>query len=128
MSSDIASRVVEAINQKDYSAIERLTSPEVQLRLPPGQVFFGHEGVHAFISELERVLPELTVIARRQWTGMGFSVVEFESAGRSARNDPSESLGAIVLELNGEQIRRIQVYLDTAQWDELHKQASERQT
>lgn len=124
MSSDLGTRVVEAINNRDLDAIETLTAPDVQLRLPPGQVFFGHQGIRAFANELAEVLPQLTVIARRRWEGPGFAVIEFDSAGRSAQDNPSETMGAIVMELDAEErLTRVQVYLDTAQWDSLHWQA-----
>lgn len=126
MSADLPTRVIAAINGRDYSAIETLTTEDVQLRLPPGQVFFGQDGLRAFFNELEAVLSTLTITARRTWSGMGFSVVEFDSSGRSAADVPSESMGALVLELVGHRISRIQVYLDTAQWDSLHWQALTR--
>jgi hypothetical protein len=36
---------VSASNARDHSQIDELTTDNVQLRLPPDQVFFGRQGV-----------------------------------------------------------------------------------
>ena len=110
---DLALRVVEAINDRDYDGINRLATERVQLRLPPDQVFYGREGVREFFAVLEARLPQLIVTARKIHAGDGFAVVEYETAGEV------DGLGAIVLELEGGQVDRVQLYLDTAQWAQL---------
>jgi hypothetical protein len=124
MSADIAGRMVAAINDRDRSAVEDLSSPGVQLRLPPGRVFYGRDGVHAFFDELEKLLPDLTVAARKVWRGMGFVIVEWEAAAHSLAGTARDSMGVVVLELDaGGRIERVQLYLDTAEWDAVHGEA-----
>ena len=50
---DLAGEVVSAINARDHSYIDKLTTDDVQLRLPPDQVFFGRDGVREFVNVLE---------------------------------------------------------------------------
>lgn len=109
----LALKVVGAINERDYGEINRLATEKVQLRLPPDQVFYGREGVREFFAVLEARLPQLIVTARKIHAGESFAVVEYETAGNV------DGMGAIVLELEGGQVDRVQLYLDTAQWAQL---------
>ena len=109
-----ALQIVEAINDRDYDRINQWTTEDVQLRLPPGQVFYGQQGVYEFFRVLEARLPHLIVTARKVHAGPGFAVVEYDTAG-----DSEDGMGAIVLELEGDRVRRVQLYLDTARWAEL---------
>lgn len=109
-----ALHIVEAINDRDYDRINQWTTADVQLRLPPAQVFYGQEGVRDFFGFLEAKLPQLIVTARKVHAGDGFAVVEYDTAG-----DVVDGMGAIVLELDGDRVRRVQLYLDTARWAEL---------
>jgi hypothetical protein len=115
----VAERVIAAINSRDRSAIEELAHDEVQLRMPPGQVFYGCDEVHRFFDELESRLPDLTVTADSIRAGEDFAVVEWESAGRTARHDTDEEMGALVLHLRDGRIDRAHLYLDLARWDRL---------
>src|SRR2546428_13907466 len=98
-SAQIAERVIEAINARNRDAIEKLAHPQVQLRMPPAQVFYGREEVRRFFDELEARLPDLTVVADSIHAGDDFAVVEWEAAGRTAAHDPDEEMGALVLHL-----------------------------
>jgi ketosteroid isomerase-like protein len=120
----IAEQVIEAINAKDRAAIEKLAHDDVQLRMPPGQVFYGCEEVRRFFDELESRLPDLTVTADSIRAGDDFAVVEWESAGRTARQDPDEEMGALVLHLREDRIDRAHLYLDLAKWDSLGAERS----
>jgi ketosteroid isomerase-like protein len=115
----VAQRVIQAINARDRSAIEALAHDDVQLRMPPGQVFYGCQEVHRFFDELESRLPDLTVTADSIRAGDDFAVVEWESAGRTRRHDPDEEMGALVLHLRDGRIDRAHLYLDLAHWDRL---------
>lgn len=123
MSDDIALRLAEAINQRDYSAIEELCAPDVQLRLPPGQVFFGRDEVGKFLHRLEELIPDLTFTPRKVWRGMNFVIVEWDTAGHPSdrhRPEAEDSMGVVVMEVGDDgQIERVQLYLDTARWREL---------
>jgi ketosteroid isomerase-like protein len=126
MGDDIALRLAEAINQRDYGAIEELCAPDVQLRLPPGQVFFGRDEVGRFLHRLEELIPDLTFTPRKVWRGMNFVIVEWDTAGHPAdrrRAAAEDSMGVVVMELGaGGDVERVQLYLDTARWRELTAQ------
>jgi ketosteroid isomerase-like protein len=115
----VATDTVSAINERDYSQIEKLSTEDVQLRLPPSQVFTGRTGIEQFFHELERMLPELTLIAREIHSGEEFAVVEWDSAGTSANQSHMESMGALVLRFKGDRIQKATLYVDTAQWQKL---------
>ena len=91
---ELADQVVSAINARDHSQIDKLTTDNVQLRLPPDQVFFGRQGVRDFVD-----------------------VLDINSTTRSGHQ--VEGMGAVVLELEDGRIDRVQVYLDTAQWAQI---------
>jgi len=107
----LALQILEAINARDYSKINELTGTEVQLRLPPSEVFYGRDGVREFFAVLESRLPTLLVTARKVHAGDDFAVVEYDAAA-----DDLDAMGALVLEFDGERVERVQLYLDTAQW------------
>jgi ketosteroid isomerase-like protein len=117
----LATEMMTAINDRDYSQIERLSTEEIQLRLPPMQVFSGRDGIAEFFHHLEEVLPQLTLVAREIHSGDGFAVVEWDSKGTSSQEKPIESMGALVLRFDGDQIKRATLYLDTAQWQTLNQ-------
>ena len=106
--------IVGAINDRDYGRINEWAAPDIQLRLPPGQVFYEREGVREFFVFLEARLPHLIVTARKVHAGNDFAVVEYDTAG-----DTEDGMGAIVLEYDGDKVERVQLYLDTARWAEL---------
>ena len=120
---ELADQVVSAINARDHSYIEKLTTDNVQLRLPPEAVFFGREGVRDFINTLEDLLPEATLVAHKIHAGEGFAVVEYDINSKTRAGSRLEGMGAIVLELGGDRIDRVQVYLDTAQWARIREGA-----
>src|SRR5436190_12429073 len=98
-SAEIAERVIAAINSKNHDAIEELASDDVQLRMPPGRVFYGREEVRRFFDELEARLPEFTMTADSIRAGDDFALVEWEGAGYTRSHDPDEEMGALVLHL-----------------------------
>lgn len=120
----IAIEVLQAINDRDFDQIDRLSTEDVQLRMPPGQVFYGRPGIRAFFEGLRRLMPTLTLVARKVRAGEGFAVVEYEGVGTSSSSgDEVPSLGAFVIDLQGDQVSRCQLYLDTAQWNRLQEGA-----
>ena len=116
--NDIAFKVLEAINDRDYNQIENLCSENVQLRMPPAKVFFGQDGIREFFQNLERVIPDLTLTADEIYSGDDFVVIEYEAAGHP-RGEADEAMGAIVMRLVEGRVGRIQLYVDTAQWERL---------
>lgn len=118
--ASIAYSVLEAINDRDYSQIEKLCTESVQLRMPPAQVFFGRDGLREFFQSLERVIPDLTLTADQIHSGDDFVVIEYDAAGHP-RGSADEAMGAIVLRLAEGKIGRIQLYVDTAHWERLQQ-------
>ncbi|HEX6548323.1 MAG TPA: nuclear transport factor 2 family protein [Candidatus Dormibacteraeota bacterium] len=117
-SRKLAERVVQAINDRDYSQIDQLAASDVQLRMPPRQVFYGRDGMREFFAMLEARLPTLTLTARKVHAGDGFAVVEYEGVAPTPGGEV-DGMGALVLELDGESVQRVQLYVDTAQWEQL---------
>jgi ketosteroid isomerase-like protein len=72
---------------------------------------------------LEDLLPEATLVARKVHAGDGFAVVEYDINSTTRAGGQVEGMGAIVLELDGDRIDRVQVYLDTAQWARIREGA-----
>ncbi len=107
----LAHQVVEAINDRDWGKINEFATERIQLRLPPDQVFYGREGVREFFAVLEARLPTLLVTARKVHAGDEFAVVEYDTHAEGI-----EGMGALVLEVDGGRVDRVQLYLDTAQW------------
>ena len=120
---DLAGEVVSAINARDHSYIDKLTTDQVQLRLPPDQVFFGRDGVRDFVNVLEDRLPKATLIARKVHAGEDFAVVEYDINSTTKTGREVEGMGAVVLELDDGRIDRVQVYLDTAQWAQISSES-----
>lgn len=114
----LAIDVLAAINDRDFKQIDSLSTEDVQLRMPPGQVFYGRSGMREFFESLEKLLPDLTLVARKVRAGDGFAVVEYESAATS-RSSGGElpSMGCFVVDIDGDQVSRCQLYVDTAQWN-----------
>lgn len=112
---DLALATVSAINDRDRSKLNELATEDVQLTFPPALVFRGRDGLNEFFNELERRVPDLTLVARDVYTGGDFAVVEWESSGDSA----GESMGCLVLKTSDGQVCRARLYLDTAHWARL---------
>lgn len=121
--SELAGEVVSAINARDHSYIDKLTTDDVQLRLPPDQVFFGRDGVRDFVNVLEDRLPKATLIARKVHAGDDFAVVEYDINTTTRSGREVEGMGAVVMELDDGRIGRVQIYLDTAQWAEISSES-----
>ena len=119
----LAGEVVSAINARDHSYIDKLTTDQVQLRLPPDQVFFGRDGVREFVNVLEDRLPKATLIARKVHAGDDFAVVEYDINSTTKTGREVEGMGAVVLELDDGRIDRVQIYLDTAQWAQISSES-----
>ena len=123
MSEELAIKVIEAINDRDRELIEPLTTEDIQLRLPIGEVYYGRAGIRGFFDQLEKMLPDLTLAARKVYTCEHFAIVEYEAAGHSPKLAPKEeSMGVLILELDGngrKKVARAQLYLDTAHWQTL---------
>jgi ketosteroid isomerase-like protein len=115
----VAEQTITAINERDRGAISRLAAEDIQLRFPPSQVFEGREGVSAFFDELERRVPNLTLAIRKVYAGDDFAVVEWLSSGSSQGGIETDSLGVVVMELADGRASRVQLYVDTAQWQTL---------
>ena len=120
---DLAGEVVSAINARDHSYIDKLTTDDVQLRLPPDQVFFGRNGVRDFVNVLEDRLPKATLIPRKVYAGEDFAVVEYDINSTTKTGREVEGMGAVVLELDDGRIDRVQIYLDTAQWAQISSES-----
>ncbi len=112
-----------AINARDYSQVEELTAPDVQLRFPPAQVFYGRDGVREFLAELEKRMQDIVMLCRRMYTGDGFAVVEWDAAGRSAARSLVDDMGVMVLQTRDGLVERSHIYLDTALWQQLGSEA-----
>jgi len=110
---ELAERMILAINAKDYSAIDELTAPEVQLRVPPGQVFYGREGVRGFFEHVESLLPSLTVAGRRIYSGPDHAIVEFDATGTAGGGEAQDAMGVVVMHFSKDKLVRSQLYLDT---------------
>jgi len=113
---ELAEATISAINERDRSKLDELTTEEVRLFFPPHSVFRGREGLNQFFDELERRVPDLTLTAQEFLTGEGFCVVQWESA-------PVEALGCLVLRTRGGAVSRADLYLDTATWQRLGEAA-----
>lgn len=121
-SEQLGLQVLEALNTRDYDKVDELTAEDVQLRMPPGQVFYGRDGLREFFAELEARLPDLTLVARKLHAGEDFAVIEYDTTGHT-RSHPGaeiEGMGCLVLEMDGgDRVGRVQLYLDTAQWQQI---------
>jgi ketosteroid isomerase-like protein len=121
-SEELGLRVLEAINARDYDRVDELTTEQVQLRMPPGEVFFGRAGLRDFFAQVEARLPALTLVARKIHAGEDFAVIEYDTTGHTRSHPGAEVLGmgCLVLELDGgERVDRVQLYVDTAQWQQI---------
>lgn len=118
----LAEQTIEAINDRNRGKLDELTTEDVQLFLPPAQVFRGRPGLSAFFDELERRVPDLTLTAREFLTGEDFCVVQWETAGHSPASQPVEALGCLVLRSRDGTVSRAHLYLDTATWQRLGRE------
>src|SRR3979411_1116393 len=96
---EMASAGIAAISARDRGAIEKLTTEDVELRMPPRDVFYGWKGIRQFVDELERRMPALTLVESRVYDGEDFAVVEWDGAGLSSGQERIEGLGCMVLKL-----------------------------
>lgn len=113
----LAVALLDAVNERAWDRIETRTTPDVELRLPPGRVFAGRNGVREFCEALQALIPDLTVVGTRIYAGEDFAVIEYESAGHGTVS--AEGLGVLVLRCQEERLSRVQLYVDTAVWKDL---------
>ena len=113
----LAVELLDAVNERAWDQIETRTTSDVELRLPPGRVFSGREGVREFCEALQSLIPDLTVVGTRIYAGEDFAVIEYESAGHGAVS--AEGLGVLVLRCQAGRLSRVQLYVDTALWKDL---------
>ncbi|MFN2451863.1 MAG: nuclear transport factor 2 family protein [Candidatus Dormibacteria bacterium] len=116
-SRQLAVALLDAVNERAWDRIETRTTVDVELRLPPGRVFAGREGVRDFLEALQGLIPDLTVVGTRIYAGDDFAVIEYESAGHGAVS--AEGMGVLVLRVEGDRLSRVQLYVDTALWKDL---------
>jgi ketosteroid isomerase-like protein len=119
--SVLASDVLLAINDKDYGTLDKLSTEDVQLRFPPGQLFNGRRSLEQFLREVERRLPTMTLIGHHVHTGDDFAVVEYEVTGKTPSNREYEGMGCLVLEFEQERVKAATLYVDTAQWQQIQQ-------
>jgi ketosteroid isomerase-like protein len=119
----MADAVTRAINARDRGAIEDLTTEDVELRMPPGDVFYRWAGIRNFMDELERRLPAMTMVMSRVYDGEDFAVVEWDVAGISPGQEPVEELGCLVLRLREGKLAKANLYCDYSLWRELGEKA-----
>ena len=110
---DIGLAIVEAINSKDWGQIAKLSTEDIQLRLPPGMVFYGRQGIKDFFTQLEARYGDLTVVARRTYAGADFVIIEYDAMGTNQHGAAEEDMGIFVNELRDGKVSRSQLYLDT---------------
>jgi ketosteroid isomerase-like protein len=122
----MAIAVTQAINARDRGAIEKLTTEDVELRMPPREVFYGWNGIRQFVDELERRLPELTVVVSHLYDGEDFAVVEWDASGLSPGQEPIEELGCVVLRLRDGKLAKANLYGDYSVWRELGEKANRK--
>lgn len=115
----LAEECIAAINHRAYDRIDALVTDDVQLRFPPTQLFKGSRGVRDFFEHLDQVLPSLTLAISKIHAGRDFAVVEWLSAGATSRGVEHDGMGATVLQVEDGRVSRIQLYLDTAEWQRL---------
>src|SRR5438105_15956504 len=101
MSEELAIKVIEAINDRDRELIEPLTTEDVQLRLPIGDVYYGRAGIRGFLDQLEKMLPDLTLAARKLYTCEHFAIVDYGAAGHAPKLAPKDERTGAVLPRRG---------------------------
>lgn len=116
-SRQLAVALLDAVNERAWDRIETKTTHDVELRLPPGRVFAGRNGVREFCEALQGLIPDLTVVGTKIYAGSDFAVIEYETAGHG--NVSAEGLGVLVLRISGDRLSRVQLYVDTALWKDL---------
>ena len=120
--SILASDVLLAINDKDYGTLDKLTTEDVQLRFPPGQLFTGRQSLEQFLREVEKRLPRMTLVGHHVHTGDDFAVVEYEVTATTAANRQHEAMGCLVLAFAGDRVKQATLYVDTAQWQAIGRE------
>jgi steroid delta-isomerase-like uncharacterized protein len=80
--------------------------------VPTAVTASGHDGIRDFVAETHAAFPNIMVTPRNGFQAEGWAVLEGEFAGESAEGQPFTVPFIVVMELDGDKIRRSADYFD----------------
>ena len=103
----------EAWSSGDAEQVVALyTADAVYEEVPTNSVSQGHEAIRAFVQATHATFSDIQVTPRRGFQAENWAVLEGDFAGRSADGAPFTVPFIVVMELDGELIRRSSDYFD----------------
>ena len=109
----LAAQWAEAWSSHDAEQVVALYAPDaVYEEVPPNSVSQGHAAIRAFVQGTHAAFSDIQVTPRRGFQAENWAVLEGDFAGRSADGAPFSVPFIVVMELDGELIRRSADYFD----------------
>jgi len=109
----IPARWAEAWSSHDAEQVVALYAPDaVYEEVPTSSVSEGHAAIRAFVQGTYDTFSDIQVTPRRGFQAENWAVLEGDFAGRSADGVPFTVPFIVVMELDGELIRRSADYFD----------------
>jgi steroid delta-isomerase-like uncharacterized protein len=106
-------RWAEAWSSHDPEQVVALYTPDaVYEEVPTNSVSEGHDAIRAFVQGTHAAFSDIQVTPRRGFQAESWAVLEGDFAGRSADGAPFSVPFIVVMELEGELIRRSADYFD----------------
>jgi steroid delta-isomerase-like uncharacterized protein len=103
----------EAWSSHDAEQVVALYAPDaVYEEVPTNSVSQGHDAIRAFVQGTYSTFSDIQVTPRRGFQAENWAVLEGDFAGRSADGVPFTVPFVVVMELDGELIRRSTDYFD----------------
>jgi steroid delta-isomerase-like uncharacterized protein len=109
----LAAQWAEAWSSRDAEQVVALYAPDaVYEEVPTNSVSQGHAAIRAFVQGTHAAFSDIQVTPRRGFQAENWAVLEGDFAGRSADGVPFTVPFIVVMELDGELIRRSADYFD----------------
>lgn len=100
-------RFFDALNGRDFAAIEQLLDDDAQLYFPKTKPLFGRQRVIKFLRLLFRKYPQLDFSVRRIIGQQGQAAIHWTNRGADRHGNLYENEGVTLIELSGNRIRFI---------------------
>ncbi len=114
---ELAADLLRLANERDLEGAQALFDPQAELCFPrfaPRRVFRGSAQLAEFFDWLVDALPQQTFATDRIAGTDTTAIVELEVAARSRTGHDVDNVAAMVVDVDGERITSVRLYVDTA--------------
>ena len=108
METNIAERqFFDALNGRDFQAMENLLDDEAELFFPKTQPLRGRDRILKFLRLLFRAYPQLVFSVRRIIRQENMVAIHWTNRGKTRKGQPYENEGITLMEMSNNRIRFI---------------------